>query len=242
MSSYRIVNEVKASFGEISQAPTPHAYFAEMNRLEYPIGQEARPFFHAAVALMRRVYYNAVPIRRLDLGFSYGVGAALVKYGRSFRPYHAAPVIRRGTAERHPELVEVLAGLADRIPGEVMRQLDARVDRGSVPPPGWRANSWLPSSWTGHPELAPCEVIRGLVLETGLRETRGWFTLLSVAVSACSSSVAWVPLCRAPILSLRRPAAMERAPGKLVRLWNRRDRRHCAASRTPLIHAWSFAF
>ena len=84
MSSYRVVNEVKASFDDVYQAPTPHAYFAEMNRLEYAIGQEARPFFHAAVALMRRQFNNTVTIRMLDLGCSYGVGSALVKYGFSF--------------------------------------------------------------------------------------------------------------------------------------------------------------
>jgi len=84
MSSYRVVNEVKASFDNVYQAPTPHAYFAEMNRLEYAIGQEARPFFQAAVALMRRKLDKTVPIRMLDLGCSYGVGSALVKYGFSF--------------------------------------------------------------------------------------------------------------------------------------------------------------
>ena len=47
MISYRSANEVKASFDNIYQAPTPHAYFATMNELEYAIGQEARPFFHS---------------------------------------------------------------------------------------------------------------------------------------------------------------------------------------------------
>jgi len=84
MPSYRIANEVKASFDNVYQAPTPHAYFAEMNRLEYAIGQEARPFFQAAVAMMRRQLEKMAPIRMLDLGCSYGVGSALVKYGFSF--------------------------------------------------------------------------------------------------------------------------------------------------------------
>ena len=84
MPTYRVVNEVKASFDNVYQAPTPHAYFAEMNRLEYAIGQEARPFFQAAVGLMRKKLDKTVPIRMLDLGCSYGVGSALVKYGFSF--------------------------------------------------------------------------------------------------------------------------------------------------------------
>jgi hypothetical protein len=84
MTSYRSANEVKASFDDIYQAPTPHAYFATMNDLEYAIGQEARPFFHSTVALMRRRLGKEIPIRMLDLGCSYGVGSALVKYGFSF--------------------------------------------------------------------------------------------------------------------------------------------------------------
>ena len=84
MSSYRVANEVKANFDEVYQAPTPHAYFETMNQLEYAIGQEARPFFLSAVALIRRQLGNQTPIRMLDLGCSYGVGSALVKYGFSF--------------------------------------------------------------------------------------------------------------------------------------------------------------
>ena len=84
MISYRSANEVKASFDNIYQAPTPHAYFATMNELEYAIGQEARPFFHSTVALMRQRLGKETPIRMLDLGCSYGIGSALVKYGFSF--------------------------------------------------------------------------------------------------------------------------------------------------------------
>jgi hypothetical protein len=84
MNNYRSLNEVKACFDEVYQSPTPHAYFNEMHRLEYAIGQEARPYFHALVSLMRRRLGPAAPIRMLDLGCSYGVGSALVKYGFSF--------------------------------------------------------------------------------------------------------------------------------------------------------------
>ena len=84
MSSYRVANEIKANFDDVYRAPTPHAYFETMNQLEYAIGQEARPFFLSAVALLRRQLGNQTPIRMLDLGCSYGVGSALVKYGFSF--------------------------------------------------------------------------------------------------------------------------------------------------------------
>lgn len=84
MPDYQVINEAKANFDEVYQSPTPHAYFATMNRLEYAIGQEARPYFLAATALLRRQLPAASPIRMLDLGCSYGVGSALVKYGFSF--------------------------------------------------------------------------------------------------------------------------------------------------------------
>lgn len=84
MSNYRVVNQVKANFDDVYQAPTPHAYFEAMDQLEYAIGQEARPFFLSTVALMRQQLGDKTPIRMLDLGCSYGVGSALVKYGFSF--------------------------------------------------------------------------------------------------------------------------------------------------------------
>jgi len=84
MKSYRSLNEVKARFDEVYCSPTPHAYFNEMHSLEYAIGQEARPYFHAMVSLMRRKLGPQQTIRMLDLGCSYGVGSAWVKYGFSF--------------------------------------------------------------------------------------------------------------------------------------------------------------
>jgi hypothetical protein len=84
MTNYQSANEVKASFDAVYQSPTPHAYFAEMNRLEYAIGQEARPYFQSIMAMMRQLLGPQVTIRMLDLGCSYGVGSALVKYGFSF--------------------------------------------------------------------------------------------------------------------------------------------------------------
>jgi hypothetical protein len=84
MPNYQVVNEVKANFDDVYQSPTPHAYFSTMNELEYAIGQEARPYFLSAVALMRRQLGHQIPVRMLDLGCSYGVGSALVKYGFSF--------------------------------------------------------------------------------------------------------------------------------------------------------------
>ncbi len=85
MSTYHVINQVKANFDDVYQSPTPHSYFETMDQLEYAIGQEARPFFLSTIALMREQLGNQAPVRMLDLGCSYGVGSALVKYGFSFR-------------------------------------------------------------------------------------------------------------------------------------------------------------
>lgn len=84
MTSYDTANQVKSSFDTVYRAPTPHAYFAEMHRLEYAIGERARRYFKAAATLLRRQLGARGTVRMLDLGCSYGVGSALVKYGFSF--------------------------------------------------------------------------------------------------------------------------------------------------------------
>ena len=81
---YEAANETKSNFDDVYQSPTPHAYFGEMQRLNYVIGQEAKPYFRGAVALLRRQLPANSTVRILDLGCSYGVGSALVKYGFSF--------------------------------------------------------------------------------------------------------------------------------------------------------------
>jgi len=83
--SYKTANEVKSDFQDIYHAPTPHAYFHEMQRLEYEIGEQAKPYIQAAARLMHRQLGLKGPLRLLDLGCSYGVGAALLKYDFSFR-------------------------------------------------------------------------------------------------------------------------------------------------------------
>lgn len=45
-----------------------------------------------------------------------------------FPPYEAVPVVHRGALERHPQLRELLRGLADSITAEEMRRLNYAVD------------------------------------------------------------------------------------------------------------------
>lgn len=81
--SYQKHNQAKANFNNVYNAPTPHNYFELMDSLDYRIGEEARPYFCAAVELLRRQNPRQ-RVQMLDLGCSYGVGSALVKHRFSF--------------------------------------------------------------------------------------------------------------------------------------------------------------
>ncbi|MGE0432519.1 MAG: hypothetical protein AB7K09_13680 [Planctomycetota bacterium] len=77
-------NRVKADFDDAYTAPTPHAYLAAMAENGYAIGEQARPWFVAAAELLAEHNGTAFPVQMLDLGCSYGVGAALVRFGVTF--------------------------------------------------------------------------------------------------------------------------------------------------------------
>jgi len=81
---YESSNAAKADFDAIYKSPTPVAYFAEMGRLGYEIGQQALPYFSATARLLQEQLGPEVPVRALDLGCSYGVGAALLNHDVSF--------------------------------------------------------------------------------------------------------------------------------------------------------------
>lgn len=82
--SYDTANEAKASFDDVYAAPTPHAYVAMMAKNGYEIGEQARPYCAAAAELLRERNGDAWPVQMLDVGCSYGIGSAFVKYGCSF--------------------------------------------------------------------------------------------------------------------------------------------------------------
>jgi hypothetical protein len=81
---YRLSNATKASFDELYRSPTPGAYFERMHELGYQIGERANPFFRAAAALLRSRPGCDSCVRALDLGCSYGVGAALLNHELSY--------------------------------------------------------------------------------------------------------------------------------------------------------------
>lgn len=82
--SFETANDAKASFDEVYSEPTPHAYIASMARNGYEIGEQARPYCAAAAELLRERNSDAWPVQMLDVGCSYGMGSAFVKFGCSF--------------------------------------------------------------------------------------------------------------------------------------------------------------
>lgn len=76
-------NDAKADFSDIYTAPTPHEYLGEMANLGYQIGEQAKPYLTAAADFLRDRDECDEPVQMLDIGCSYGVAAALVKYGCS---------------------------------------------------------------------------------------------------------------------------------------------------------------
>ena len=81
---YEIPNATKATFDECYRSPTPANYFAEMSRVGYEIGDQANPYFSAAAGMMQRDLGDDLPVMGLDLGCSYGIGAALLNHLLSF--------------------------------------------------------------------------------------------------------------------------------------------------------------
>ncbi len=77
------INQAKADFHDIYTAPTPHAYLSEMASLGYQIGEQAKPYLNAACSFLQKRNGPESTVGMLDLGCSYGVASALVKYGCS---------------------------------------------------------------------------------------------------------------------------------------------------------------
>lgn len=73
------VNEGKSDFDDIYNAPDPRGYCHALSELDYRIPSEAKPIFRSIIhALQARGRDN---VRVVDVGCSYGINAALLKYG-----------------------------------------------------------------------------------------------------------------------------------------------------------------
>jgi len=80
--NYEAANSAKATFGDVYTAPTPHSYIEMIARLGYEIPDRAQPYCVTAAELVRSRTRGG-PVRMLDIGCSYGIGSALIRYGLS---------------------------------------------------------------------------------------------------------------------------------------------------------------
>jgi len=78
-TAYAEINRAKAKFDDIYTKPDPFAYFNVLGDLDYQITGQARPVFQELIARLcqRR---GKERIKLLDLGCSYGINAAMLKY------------------------------------------------------------------------------------------------------------------------------------------------------------------
>ena len=80
---FSTINLGKADFGSIYVQPDPRAYFRTLGALDYVIPHLARPIFDQLIDSRQRAK-GGEPITILDLGCSYGVNAALMRYALSY--------------------------------------------------------------------------------------------------------------------------------------------------------------
>ncbi|WP_370153844.1 hypothetical protein [Ferrovibrio sp.] len=84
---YSAINQAKADFSAIYVQPDPRAYFRTLGALGYGIPHLARPVFEQLIAARRQARLAAgedATVTVLDLGCSYGVNAALMKYALGY--------------------------------------------------------------------------------------------------------------------------------------------------------------
>ncbi len=77
---YDCANQAKANFEDIYNAPDPRAYYARLNALDYQITTNAKPVFQKIMAAMGKQR----PMKIVDVGCSYGVNAAMLRYDLTF--------------------------------------------------------------------------------------------------------------------------------------------------------------
>jgi SAM-dependent methyltransferase len=91
---FSAVNAVKADFNHIYRAKDPRSYFQVLGELGYVIPEIATPVLSRLVE--RLIRSKGRPVTILDVGCSYGVLAAMMRYGLGMRElrdrYAAAPI------------------------------------------------------------------------------------------------------------------------------------------------------
>ena len=70
--------KVKKDFTDIYTQDSPCSYLKEMEKLEYDISDSTKPLYNSIIEQLEETLSR--PINILDLGSSYGINSALIKY------------------------------------------------------------------------------------------------------------------------------------------------------------------
>ena len=70
--------KVKKDFTDIYTQESPCGYLKEMERLEYSISDSTKPLYNTIIEQLENILSR--PVNILDLGSSYGINSALMKY------------------------------------------------------------------------------------------------------------------------------------------------------------------
>ena len=85
--AFEELNEAKANMDGIYDQPDPRAYFRELKKLEYDIPGAAKPIVQQLIKHLQQ--QSDAPIHVLDVGSSYGINAALIKYDLTLAELYA---------------------------------------------------------------------------------------------------------------------------------------------------------
>ena len=95
---FEAANAAKVNFDDVYNLPDPRRYYRTLGALDYRIPSEARPVFDAVIDAIEPSAPTIV-----DVGCSYGVNAAMIKYGLAFEElvarYRASLVRTSSVAE-----------------------------------------------------------------------------------------------------------------------------------------------
>jgi SAM-dependent methyltransferase len=100
----------KVDLAGIYNQPTPVDYFSRLSRLGYRVADEAKPAFRSLIEA-RRASRPAEEVKVVDVGCSYGINAALLKYDCSLSDLEAHYL--DGDARSRAELLSVDARFFD---------------------------------------------------------------------------------------------------------------------------------
>ncbi len=104
-TSYAKLNQSKMDFSDLYTSNDPRKYFQYLGQLDYIIPHLAQPIFDQLIRARRAV--QAEPVTVLDLGCSYAINGALMKYALDYealRQRYTAPALQTLTS---PELAEL---------------------------------------------------------------------------------------------------------------------------------------